>query len=215
MTRLWPLALLLAAGPGCTSPDPMQQQPRYDPYEESRFFADKRTMRTPPEDTVPQERRRAREPLTTGRSGGGFVEQLPVPLTKDLMQRGRERFEIYCSPCHGLLANGQGPVARIFAQRPPPALILRGGVAQDVTASGVPFVPSRARSDATGLRFPPGYYFAVMTEGYGLMGSYAGELSVEDRWAVVAYLRALAFSQNAPVASAPPDIQRRLQEEKP
>jgi len=208
--------LLLAAGcfllSACTNPDVMQDQPKAKPFRGSAFFGDGRSMRPLPANVVPQERRRGNDVRLTGRQGNAYADALPVPLTRPLLERGHERYDIYCAPCHGLLGDGNGVVGQNFAQRRPPALVLRFG--QSIADADGGFLPSRARDDGSGLRFAPGYYFAVMTEGYGLMAPYAGELSVEDRWAVVAYLRALALSQRMPLASAPPEVQQSLRQEK-
>jgi mono/diheme cytochrome c family protein len=110
-----------------------------------------------------------------------------VPVDAAVLARGRGRFDVFCATCHGLVGDGVSLVARNMALRPAPSL--------------------HARADQ-----PPGYYFEVITLGRGLMPSYAAQLSVEDRWAVVAYVRALQLSQRARLQDAPPEVQQRLLE---
>lgn len=181
------LALLVA---GCDVLDPMLRQPKMKPYRESDFWADGVSMRPPPEGTIPTEYAVAPD-VRTGRNPDGTpVARIPVPVTRALLDTGRKRFEIVCGTCHGLVGDGRSLVARNMSLRPPPSLL-------------DPPVP--ARTD--------GYLFAVATEGFGLMPGYVAELSVEDRWAVVAYLRALQLSQRARIEDAPPDERSRLEKE--
>lgn len=197
MRRALPLLLLLAAA--CEDRDPMTRQPRGDPYRASDVFADGRVMRPLVEDTMSQEayaRARGLPPL--GSPDAGWPAQVPLPLTRALLAEGRTRYEVTCAACHGLLADGNTSVARRMLLRPPPPL-----VGNDRHGS-----PGPGR-----LAHPPGYYFAAITQGYGLMPSYADALLPRERWAVVAYLQALALSQGAPLALAPPDEQARLREE--
>jgi mono/diheme cytochrome c family protein len=205
------LGLVLLVG-ACDSLDPMQKQPRYEPYRESHFWADGRMMRTPPEDTVPQEKLRPPAPERTGREGGAYVDVLPVPLTRELLERGRARYETSCAACHGLVGDGQTPVAKSMALRAPPAIasgpkFIELRVANDLPPDG----GSPAHRSQCDLPHPLGYYFGVISEGYGLMPSYADMLNIDDRWAVVAYLRALARSQRVEVARLPPDERQRLE----
>jgi mono/diheme cytochrome c family protein len=146
-------------------------------------------MRTPPEGTVPRERPTMRPEITTGRDRNGqVVDTIPVTLTREMILRGRTRFEIHCAVCHGLLGDGYSPVATQMALRPPPNL-------HQIRNPG------------------PGHIFQVVTEGYGLMASYAAELTPQDRWAVVAYVEALRRSQKATLTDAPQDIQQKLRAE--
>ena len=201
---LLPLLLLLAA---CEDREPMTLQARDDPYRPSDFFEDGRAMRPRVAGTVSQEGYRHAAGLPpTGTPDAGYPAALPLPLTRALMQEGRSRYEVYCAACHGLLADGQSVVAQKMALRRPPALVGPG-------AQRGP--PDGGAGGPGALAHPPGYYFAVMTEGYGLMPSYAETLAPRERWAVVAYLQALALSQAAPLALAPPDVQARLREEAP
>jgi mono/diheme cytochrome c family protein len=187
--RPWPALLLLAAACGDTLVvDPMERQPRGRPYAANAFFEDGRAMRDPPPGTVPRERTVGNPALTEGRLNGKDVTDIPIPLTKALLDKGHKRFEIYCGACHGLLGDGRSLVAANMSLRPPPNLHER----RDMTV---------------------GHYFQVVSNGYGLMPGYSAQLDIEERWAVVAYLRALQLSQNAPIALAPPEERERLQKE--
>jgi len=181
------LALFLA---GCDVLDPMMRQPKMKPYRESDFWADGVSMRPPPAGAVSVEHVVAPEVRTGRGPDGAPIARIPVPVTRPLIEAGRKRFEIVCGTCHGLVGDGRSLVGRNMSLRPPPSLV------------GPP-VPAR----------PDGYLFLVATEGFGLMPGYAAELTVEDRWAVVAYLRALQLSQRARIEDAPPDERARLEGE--
>jgi len=118
---------------------------------------------------------------------GKVLDNVPLPITAELLARGRHRFEIVCGTCHGLVGNGDSIVADNMATRLPPSLV------------------------ALGER-PAGFFYRAITDGYGLMPSFSGEIPTDERWAVVAYVRALQLSQNTPVNSLPADVQRRLRE---
>ena len=174
-------------------------QPRAGRYKESAFFADGQSMHAPPEGTVPRERITQNAPLTTGRMADGpimpngeplprYLTSIPVPVTPALMALGRKRYDITCGTCHGPVGDGVSIVAAQMALHPPPSLVQDKYVAK-----------------------PAGYLFEVATKGFGMMASYAAELSVEERWAVVAYIRALQLSQNVPVADLPPEARARLE----
>ncbi len=165
----------------------MIHQPSDKPQEASDFFADGSAMRRPPDGTVPHDALLAPEEVLRGTRGGVPVGSIPVPVDLARLQRGRDRFEIYCGACHGVLGDGRTPVAAHMPLRPPPSLL-------DERIRGL----------------PAGRLFQVVSEGYGLMPSYAEELSVADRWAVVAYLRALQLSQRVPLAELPPAERRRF-----
>jgi mono/diheme cytochrome c family protein len=170
--------------------DPMENQAKYDPYEKNAFFADRRAMRMPPEGAVSREASPEHGSSATGESDAGFLSSVPFPVTRDLLAQGRERFDIFCAACHGLVGDGESVVAAQMALRPPPSLV--GG---------------RIAS------FPPGRVFHVATDGYGMMPSYRAVLSPRERWAVAAYVRALVESQNAPIAAAPAAARAKLLEE--
>ena len=199
-------ALALVVGLGAVSScdeqvlDPMaDRQPKSMRYKESDFYADGLSMRAPPEGTVPLEGITLNRPLTAGREPDGpvqsnteplpnYVTTIPIPVSRKLLELGKKRFDITCATCHGPLADGKSIVATQMALRPPPSLI-----------------------DPKYIAKPAGYIFEVATKGFGLMASYAAELSVEERWAVIAYLRALQLSQTTSAASLPPDIRQQLE----
>lgn len=192
MTRGLRLPLLAAALAltACPRLDPMQRQAKYKAYQPSDFFADGLAMRAPPEGTVPYGA--LLDPaVETGRGPDGkLLATSPVPVDLPLLARGQARFDITCAACHGVMGDGQSQVALNMSLRPPPSLHLY-----------------RDR--------PDGYLYQVVTDGFGLMPSYASVLSARDRWAVVAYVRALQLSQHARVDQLPEDLRRKLSEEKP
>jgi mono/diheme cytochrome c family protein len=157
----------------------MLDQHKYEAYEASAFFADGRVMRPPPPGSVP--RGAVVDPeLRSGLRNGAPLRELPVAASVELLQRGRNRFEIFCAACHGPLGNGQSGVSENMRWRPPPSL-----------------------HDAAIRARPAGYLYRVINEGYGLMPAYASELDVPDRWAVVGYVQALQLSQNLSLTSLP------------
>ena len=183
-----PLLFILFCG--CTSVDidPMEQQQKYKAYAETPFYEDGRAMRQPPEGTVPRERPIGAQPLERGTDDNGqALTIVPMPVTMEFLEQGRHRFEITCAACHGLLGDGNSLVARNMSLRPPPDLY--------------PFVRS----------LPPGRIFQIISDGWGLMPSYAEYVPTRERWAVIAYLRALEKSQNASLADLPPDERRQLE----
>jgi mono/diheme cytochrome c family protein len=189
MRTLLLVALLCAACGDTTIFDPMERQPKIRPFSANPLYEDGRGMRNPPEGTVPRERLRQRPEVATGKDRSGKVlDAIPIAVTRELMLRGRSRFEIHCAVCHGLVGDGYAPVATQMSLRPPPNLHLLTNAS-------------------------PGHIFQVATEGYGLMPSYAAELTAEDRWAVAAYVQALRRSQAATLADAPPDVQQKLRAE--
>ena len=178
--------------------DPMaDRQRKAMRYKESTFYADGLSMRGPPEGTVPRERITLNPRLTTGREPDGpmqpnaeplpvYVTTIPVPVTRKLLEVGRKRYDITCGTCHGTLGDGDSIVARQMSLRPPPSLHKY-------------------------VDRPAGYFFEVITKGFGMMASYAGELTVEERWAVIAYTRALQLSQLTAVAELPPEERQKLE----
>jgi mono/diheme cytochrome c family protein len=180
------VAPLLAACHGALpSPDleRMLDQPSLRPYEASARFADGRAMRPPPDGTIPHHRLLGQPALTDGVVAGRYVDRIPLAVDRALLQRGRNRFDIFCGVCHGLAGDAVAEVSVNMSLRRPPSL-----VSAPVTA------------------FPPGRIFQVISLGYGLMPSYAQELPVRDRWAVTAYLQALQLSAGTALASLPPDV---------
>lgn len=192
MNRALPIATLCALATACadtTIVDPMERQPKARAFAVNVFFEDGRAMRTPPPGTVPRERIVQNPALTQGRVGDQDVTEIPMPLTRAVLDLGHRKFDIYCATCHGLLGDGRSPVAANMSLRLPPNLIERSGMTV-------------------------GHFYQVVANGFGLMPGYAAELTVQERWAVVAYLRALQLSQSAPVAYAPPAEREKLSREK-
>jgi mono/diheme cytochrome c family protein len=173
----------------------MQDQPRYKAYKQSDFFADKRASRDPIEGTVARGQLHENKAFYTGKidnpnpnaavatttdaSGNTLVasfpndiDEFPVPVTKELIDRGQERFNIYCIVCHGPVGNGDGMVVRRGFPKPPT------------------YHDDRLRNA------PVGHFFDVITNGWGKMNSYAFQVPPADRWAIVAYIRTLQASQN-------------------
>lgn len=176
-------AVLLATA--CTQQ--MAQQPSYRPYQPSSFFADGTSARSLPADTVARGHLQADTLLFTGRTTDGHdATEFPFPVTRDVLERGRQRFEVDCVPCHGYTGAANGMVVqRGFT--PPPT-----------------FHSDRLR------QAPVGHFFQVITNGFGAMPEYATQVSVRDRWAIVAYIRALQLSQSAPLDAVPPDARASL-----
>jgi len=165
----------------------MHQAPRYDPLERSDFFVDQRASRPIVEGTVARGQLRADKVLYTGKNGAQFATQLPMPLTRNLLARGQERFTIYCTPCHAASGDGDGMIVQRGFKRPP--------------SLHDPVVSSQ----------PIGYYYDVITNGFGAMQDYSAQVQPEDRWAIAAYLRVLQYSRRVPV-DALSEADRRLVE---
>jgi mono/diheme cytochrome c family protein len=183
----------LSGAAGCDEDliNPMAaRQPRVNNYGASDFYADGMGMREPPPGTVPRQRLTGNAALTTGKEGTEYVTTFPVKVDESLLKLGRERYDITCGTCHGPVGDGHSLVARHMALRPPPSLI--------------DYVDR-----------PIGYIFEVATQGHGLMASFAAELSVRERWAVVAYVQALQISQTASLDRAPMAERQRLEKEAP
>jgi mono/diheme cytochrome c family protein len=164
----------------------MYDQPRYKALGRSRFFADQRQARPPVEGTVARGMLRADSKLFAGKDGNTLVADLPLPVTRALLDRGRQRFDIYCAPCHDRTGSGNGMVVQ-RGYRPPPS-----------------FHIERLRSQ------PVGHFFDVITNGFGAMPDYASQIGAEDRWAIIAYIRALQLSQAAVLSDVPPDAMGAL-----
>ncbi len=172
------IAFVIAASAGCRLD--MQVEPRVNPLARSDFFPDHRSARPLVEGTVARGDVRADTYFYTGKIGDTPGNYMPFPVTKEVMDRGRERFDIYCAPCHSRMGDGNGFVpSRGFSRKPPSYHIPRLEKA------------------------PLGYFFDVMTNGYGIMPDYAAQIPPRDRWCIVAYIRALQLSQNATMADVP------------
>ncbi len=157
----------------------MHNQPKYIPLRESEFFPDGRSERPLIPGTVARGHLDDDPAFYNGMIGDKLVDTLPVPLTKQLLARGQQRFDIYCAPCHSPLGDGDGMIARRGYLRPPS------------------FHDDRLRNA------PLGHFFRVMTYGSGAMPDYAQQVSAVDRWAIAAYIRALQLSQAATVNDVP------------
>jgi mono/diheme cytochrome c family protein len=175
---------LAALAAGCRQD--MHDQPKYKAFRRSDFFGDERSARPLVEDTVARGQLRADAAYYTGKQGTAPVDVLPVAVTPALLRRGQERYGIYCTPCHGATGRGDGMVVQRGYRRPPS------------------FHIDRLRNEKTG------YFFDVMTNGFGAMPDYAAQVPVADRWAIVAYLRALQLSENARLEDVPADRRAEL-----
>lgn len=186
MNRLL-LPLLALAAAGCDVLDPMMVQQKVKTYRPSDFYEDGIAMRPAPAGTL------AREELRDPELGSGLgpdgkpLARLPLAVTRELLELGRRRYDVHCGVCHGLVGDGESLVARNMSLRPPPSLHLK-------------------------VQNPDGWFYQVIAQGFGLMPSYASHLTVEERWAVVAYLRALQLSQRARLETVPPAERVRLQQ---
>jgi mono/diheme cytochrome c family protein len=183
------LTLLLAATAvlvGACRQD-MQDQPRIKPLAENDFFANRSGARQLPEGTVARGQLHADKALYSGRAADdSLLTALPFPLTRAVLDRGHERFNIFCSPCHGRTGMGDGMVVKRGYKQPPSYHVDR-------------------------LRMAPvGYFFFVMSNGFGVMPSYAAQIPVEDRWAIAAYVRTLQLSQHFDASRLTPEERARL-----
>ena len=174
----WLIALagaVLMLSAGCELRQAMYDQQKYEPLEASSFFANGQASRMPVEGTVARGQLRLDSHLYEGRVNGELATTLPasIKLDQGLLERGQERFNIYCSPCHGRTGEGNGMIVSRGLKQPPSFHLAR---LQEI---------------------PIGHFFDTMTNGYGVMYSYASRVPVKDRWAIAAYIRALQLSQNA------------------
>lgn len=175
---------------GCREPQKMGDQPYYEPFEGSEFFADGLASRHPPEGTVARGARERGTLFYTGKIGGKLADAFPFPVTRQVLERGRERYDIFCSPCHDRVGTGVGMIVRRGYRQPPS------------------FHSEKLR------KTPAGEFFEHITFGFGAMPSYAAQIRPEDRWAVVTYIRALQLSRNARLADLAPEDRRKLEEVK-
>ncbi len=175
MSRRKASSIVLLAGTLCAvgCRQDMHNQPRYKPYAATAFFGDGRSERPTIDDTVARGQLHLDQGRYTGKENGKDIDYFPIQITKADVARGQERFNIFCSPCHGRLGDGHGMiVSRGF--RPPPSYY-----------------------DPRLVNAPVGHFFDVMTNGFGAMYSYASRVPVDDRWRITAYIRALQLSQGA------------------
>ena len=175
------VSVLALAGCGGTLRQDMANQPRQNPLSPATFFPDDRSARPLIDNTVVRGAL-AEDDLFVPKESNAF----PLPLTRELLERGKDRYAIFCTPCHGLQGDGMGMVTLRGMKHPPS------------------YHQDRLRN------VPNGYLFDVITNGFGAMSGYAAQLAPRDRWAVVAYLRALQVSRNAHVADLPASLREKL-----
>jgi len=183
--RAFAAAALIVVTSACRQD--MHDQPKYVPLRESTFFNDARSARPLVEGTVARGQLRDDPLLYTGKVDGTLATVLPFAVTDRVVARGRQRFDIFCSPCHGRTGQGDGMIVRRGYRHPPS------------------FHQDRLR-DA-----PVGHFFDVITNGFGAMPDYAAQIRPADRWAIVAYVRALQLSTHATIADVPTAERGKLQ----
>jgi hypothetical protein len=177
-------ALLAPVLAGCRQD--MHNQPKYKPFAHNAFFADQRASRPLVAGVVARGRLDEDEAFFQGHLNGAPVAANPLGSSRDVLLRGQQRFNIYCTPCHDRTGSGEGMIVQRGYKQPPS------------------FHDPRLRA------VPDGYFFQVMTSGFATMPAYAAQVPVRDRWAIVAYIRALQLSQNATLADVPADEQAKL-----
>jgi len=174
-------AMLSVVAGGCQIRQDMADQPKNTPLSPSPFFDDGRSERPLIENTVARGSI-ADEDLFVPKESNAF----PLPLTPELLNRGHERYRIFCSPCHGIQGDGNGMVSMRGMKHPP------------------------SYHDPRLRQVSNGYLYDVITNGFGGMLSYSAQVPPADRWAIIAYVRALQLSRNAPVSELPPDVRAKL-----
>jgi len=181
------LGLMLIASVGVTNcRQDMHDQPRFEPLEANAFFSDGRASRPLIKGTVARGRLRLDKHFYTGKIDGELVATFPFPITKDVLKRGRERYDIFCAPCHDKTGSGNGMIVQRGFRPPPSYHIAR--------LRGVPI----------------GHFFDVMTNGLGAMYDVSDRVQPRDRWAIAAYIRVLQRSQNVAIEDVPEEIQKEL-----
>jgi len=178
------MALGFLAAAGCRQD--MHNQPKAIPLRESMFFKNGSSARPLVDGTVARGTLHDDAAFFTGKSGATVVDALPFALTAEVLDRGEQRFNIYCTPCHGLAGMGDGMIVRRGYRQPPS------------------YHTDRLR------QAPLGHFYDVMTNGFGAMPDYRVQIMPRDRWAIAAYIRALQLSQHAAAAELPPDERQRL-----
>ncbi len=168
----------------------MADQPHQRPLEPSNFFDDGMASRPVEPGTVARAGKEQNGARFDSKVDGKLVDAFPFEVTMEVLGRGQDRYEIFCSPCHDRLGTGQGMIVR------------RG------------FTPARSFHDPRLRDAPAGHFFEIMTQGFGQMPSYANQLSERDRWAVIAYIRALQFSRNVRLDQLPPEDRAKMKETK-
>jgi mono/diheme cytochrome c family protein len=172
--RVWAAVAAALCAAACRQD--MHNQPRYKPYAATNFFGDGRSERPTIEDTVARGQLHLDLARYTGKENGKDITYFPIQISQADVARGQERFNIFCSPCHGRLGDGHGMIVARGLRQPP------------------------SYYDPRLVNAPVGHFFDVMTNGYGAMYSYASRVPVDDRWRIASYIRALQLSQNAGAA---------------
>ena len=180
------LLIALAALSLAACREDMHDQPRFEPLEGTAFFEDGRASRPLVEGTVARGRLQEDALFYAGTENGRPARRFPFPITREVLERGRERYDIYCAACHDRTGYGRGMIVQRGFPAPPS------------------FHIDRLREA------PPGHYFGAITQGFGRMYSYADRVSEADRWAIIAYIRALQRSQNAGLADVPAEERAAL-----
>jgi mono/diheme cytochrome c family protein len=181
------VALAVLSGALAACRQDMHDAPRYEALEASAFFADGHSSRTLVANTIARGQLREDEHLYTGKVGGQLVTEFPMPVTADVMARGQERFNVFCSPCHGRTGDGTGMIVQRGFRQPPS------------------YYEDRL------VNAPVGYLFDVMTNGFGAMQDYSAQVPVADRWAIAAYIRALQLSRHGTMDDVPADRREELE----
>lgn len=176
---------ILSLASGCTND--MKDQPKFEVYEKTSFFTDGRSERPLIDGVVARGLLKEDEAFYTGKVEGKLIEKIPVPVTKELLERGRERFDIYCIVCHGAVGAGDGMVIR----------------------RGFKPVPPTFHSDKL-RQIEDGHFFDVITNGFATMQDYSAQIEPADRWAITAYVRALQLSQNAKISQLAESDKKKL-----
>lgn len=171
----------------------MTEQERYTPFKQGQGFRDGRAMQPPPAGTVDRERSLGPISYTLGiTETGQYVNQIPIRLDRDIISMGRNRYDRTCAVCHGILGTGDSEVAM-----------------------KMPFIKPPSLHSAEIMEFAPGRIYQVATFGYGIMPAYDYQLNDTERWAIVAYIRALQLSQSAHYDELPREFQQRFHSEVP
>jgi mono/diheme cytochrome c family protein len=185
MRRGLVFAAVLLSAAGCRQD--MHNQPKAIPLRESMFFKNTSSARPLVDDTVARGTLQDDAAFFTGKENGAEVDALPLPLTADVLDRGQQRYDIYCSPCHDVTGSGRGMIVRRGYKQPPS------------------YHTDRLR------QAPIGHFYDVMTNGFGAMPDYKAQIAPRDRWAIAAYIRALQLSQHASLADVPQQDRQKLQ----
>jgi cytochrome c553 len=186
------LAAVLVLVTGCDLvPLHMREQPRYEPLDAAALWSDGASARPIPANTIPRGQwgqiKLDNEFYTGKNAAGEYLTANPLDVTRPVMYRGQAQFDVFCAPCHGKAGYGDG-------------MIVQRGFKQPTS-----YHDERLRQAADG------YFYEVMSNGFGTMYSYASRISPEDRWAIVAYIRALQLSQNVPLEELPSDAQKEIE----